>query len=166
MDFYAALIIFLALIAYITFQLFQTVPASSKNLKEEVIKIEAYQLSELLINDGGYPLDWYDATKYPSITDIKRIGLSDSTKNITNFLSSQKITRFKTLCSSFNNIKSLLDIKNEASFTIIEHDLAGDVVFSNCKSTEAKTTSFNVSRTALIAGTSYPTEIIVEVWRK
>ncbi len=167
-DFYIALVVFLGVIAYITFQLFQTVPASSANVKEESIRIEAYQLSELLINDGGHPNDWYDATKYPSVADIKRIGLSDSTKNITNYLSRPKVDRFKIICTNnFSDIKSLLDIKDEASFTLIEHTPAGDTVYV-CKSTTPsdKRTSFNVSRTVFIDVTSYPTEIIVEVWRK
>ena len=165
-DFYVALIIFTGFLAYITFQLFQIVPASSSNLDTESARIEAYQLSELLVNDGGYPSDWHDTTKYPSVTDIKRIGLSDSTKDITNYLSSPKITRFKSLCSNFNDIKALLDITDEAGFTIIEHRPAGDDVFNSCKSAQAKKESFSVSRTVFIDGTSYPTEIIAEVWKR
>lgn len=165
-DFYVALIIFIGFLAYITFQLFQIVPASSSNLDTESVRIEAYQLSELLVNDGGHPNDWYDTIKYPSVADIKRIGLSDSAKDITNYLSTPKINRFKSLCSNFNDIKALLDITDEAGFTIIEHKPAGDDVFDSCKSAEAKRESFSVSRTAFIAGTSYPTEIITEVWRR
>lgn len=162
-DFYIALVVFLGFLAYITFQLFQIVPAGSESVKDELIRIEAYQLSELLVNDGGHPLDW--ETK--PFSDIKRIGLSDTLKNVTNFLSNPKITRFKTICNNnFNDIKTLLDIKNEASFTIIEHKPGGNDVYNTCKSAEAKKTSFDISRTVIIAGTSYPTELIVEVWRK
>lgn len=165
-DFYVALVAFLGVVAYIGFQLFQIVPASSKNLNEESVRIEAYQISELLVNDGGEPSDWFDATKYPTAADIKRIGLSDS-KGMTNLLSPQKITRFKSLCINFNDIKTLLDVGDDASFTIIEHRPTGDVTDA-CKPTapSSKGTSFSISRTVFISGTSYPTEIIVEVWRR
>ena len=166
-DFYIALVAFLGFLAYITFQLFQTVPASSANVKEETIRIEAYQLSELLVNDGGHPVDW----QAKPLADIKRIGLSDTTKNMINSLSREKADRlfkgfglFPAICANYNDVRGLLDIRDEASFTLIEHK-SPDEVFT-CKSSESKKTSFNVSRTVLISGTSYPSEIIVEVWRK
>lgn len=159
-DFYIALIVFLGFLAYIAFQLFQIVPASSANLKEETIRLDAYQISELLINDGGHPNDW--ETK--PLSEIKRIGLSDTTQNIANYLSSSKVARFKALCSNFNDIKNLLDIKDSESFTFIEHKPTGDVV-ETCKSGAPidRRTSFSVSRTIFISGTSYPTEIVVKV---
>lgn len=160
-DFYIALVAFLGFLAYITFQLFQIAPASSANLKEETIRIEAYQLSELLINDGGHPNDW--ETK-ADITDIKRIGLSDTAKNIANYLSSSKVARFKAICANFNDIKKLLDIEDSESITFIEHRPTGDEI-TTCKSSAPidRGTSFSVSRTVLISGTSYPTEIVVGV---
>jgi len=162
-DFYIALIVFLGSLAYITFQLFQIAPASSLNAKEETVKIEAYQISELLVNDGGHPNDW--ETK--PLSGIKRIGLLDTSVNLTNFLSSPKIDRFKTICSNFNDVKVLLDVKDETSFSIIEHRTTGDTIdICNPVAVAGKKFSFNVSRTVFISGTSYPTEIIVEVWRK
>ena len=160
-DFYIALIVFLGFLAYITFQLFQTAPASSANVKEETIRLDAYQISELLINDGGHPNDW--ETK-PSLTEIKRIGLSDTTKNVANYLSSLKVDRFKTICADFTDIKNLLDIDDSESITFIEHRQTGDVT-TTCKSSVPidRRTSFSVSRTVFISGTSYPTEIVVEV---
>ena len=161
-DFYAALIMFVALIAYITFQLFQIVPANASGLDDESVRIEAYQLSEILVNDRGEPTDW--ETK--PLAEIKRIGLSDSSQGLTNYLSNSKLTRFKSLCTNYNDIRTLLDITEEAGFTIVEHKPTGDEVFNSCKSIEAKRTSFSVSRTVFITGTTYPTEITVEVWRK
>lgn len=165
-DFYIALVVFLGFLAYITFQLFQTVPASSANLKEESIRIEAYQISELLVNDGGHPLNW----ETRPLAEIRRIGLSDSTKNITNNLFRSKVSQLNTICSTptgYNDVKQKLDVKDEISITLIEHTLPIDTTWV-CRSSAPsnKKTSFNVSRTVLIGGTSYPTEIIVEVWRK
>jgi len=163
-DFYVALVAFIGLLAYITFQLFQIVPASSANAKEESIRIEAYQLSELLVNDGGHPLNW----ETRPLAEIRRIGLSDSTKNITNFLSRPKIDRLNTICTSptgYTDVKSILDIQNEFSITFIEHTLPEDTIWT-CKSAlpTNKKITFNVSRTVSVGSTTFG-EIIVEVWK-
>lgn len=166
MDFYVALVVFIGFLGYIGFQLLQTVPAVSQDVKDESIRMETYQLAELLISDGGQPNDWHDAVKYPAVSDIGRIGLSDSVKNKTNHLSPLKISRMKTICAaSFDDIKMLLDLKYDASFSIIEHKLGGDETYICGPATAAKKTSFAVSRTVFIDGTEYPTEFIAEVWR-
>ncbi len=164
MDFYVALIVFLGVLAYVSFQLFQTVPATYTNVKEESLRIDAYQLSELLVNDGGYPLDWDTRP----LAEIKRIGLSDSTKSITNYLSRSKIDRLKTICETptgYQDVKNILDIQNEMSITFIEHTLPVDSMWI-CKSSlpSNKKTAFNVSRTVTIDGTAFA-EIIVEAWK-
>jgi len=162
-DFYIALVVFLGFLAYITFQLFQIVPASSANVKEEYIRIEAYQISELLVNDGGHPLDWDTKT----LEKIKRIGLSDSVKIRTNYLSRQKIDQFKKICVTDGNyqaIKDKLDIQDELSVTFVEH--ADPDITWVCKSSVPtnKKISFNVNRIVSIDGASFG-EIIVEVWK-
>lgn len=163
-DFYAALVIFLGILGYITFQLFQTVPASSSNLEEESIRIEAYQISELLVNDGGHPIDW---TVKP-LAEIRRLGLSDSVENITNYLSRAKIDQLKQICITDGNyqaVKDKLDMQDEVSITFVDHTSPTDTIWT-CKSPipTNKEISFNVSRTVAIGGTSFG-EIIVEVWR-
>ena len=168
LDFYIALIIFLGFLAYLAFQLFQTVPEASENVREESIRIEAYQISELLVNDGGDPNDWYDTVKYPNIADFNRIGLSNSIKDITNYLSRQKIDRLEKICVTDGNyqaVKDKLDVQNEMSITFVEHTLPTDTTWI-CKSSTLtnKKTAFNVSRTVSVDGTAFA-EIIVEVWR-
>ncbi len=166
-EFYASLIIFLGFIVYIILQLVQVAPQNSRIADDEIIKIESYQISEILVNDGGHPVDWHDAVKYPDLTNIKRIGLSNSVKNIANLLDPLKIQRLKTICSNFNDVKNILDVKEDFSIAIIEYNPAGDSVYVCSSSTiSSKRTSFTTSRTVLIDGTSYPTEIKVEVWKR
>lgn len=164
-EFYIALLAFIGVLAYISFQLFQTVPASSANAREEAIRIEAYQISELLVNDGGHPLNW----ETRPLAEIRRIGLSDSEKNITNYLSRAKIDRLNAICASptgYQDVRNILAIQNEMSITFIEHALPSDTTWI-CKSTVTtnKKITFNVSRTVSIDGTAFG-EIIVEVWRQ
>lgn len=160
-DFYISLVIFLGFLAYITFQLFQVVPTTASALKEESVRIEAYQISEILVNDGGHPNDW-ETRRSP---EIKRIGLSDVTNNKTNLLSSQKISRLQTICQDdFDDVKDKLDITDEISIKFINHETEEQWT---CESStiSSKKTSFNIGRTVSIDGTSFG-EIIVEVWEK
>ncbi|MBI2546962.1 MAG: hypothetical protein HYW23_00765 [Candidatus Aenigmarchaeota archaeon] len=163
-DFYVALIIFIGFLSYVTFQMFQTVPANANTLKDESLRIDAYQISELLINDGGQPNDW----NARQISDVQRIGLSDASRNLTNLISRAKLDQLKNICvtgGDFQSIAQKLDIKNTTSITFIEHATHNDIIWI-CKSpvTTNKKTSFNVSRTVSIDGTSFG-ELVVEAWR-
>ena len=163
-DFFVALVAFLGFLAYITFQLFQTVPESSANVKEETIRIEAYQISELLVNNAGFPLDW----EAQPLSGIKGIGLSDPAKSMTNYLLRAKLDRLNTICQTptgYQDIKGILEMNNEMTITFIEHTLPTDTIWV-CKSSVAtnKKVAFNVSRTVSIGGNSFG-EIIVEMWK-
>ena len=164
-DFFVALIFFLGFVTYIIFQLFKVGPVNDANIKEEAIRIEAYQLSELLVNNPGYPLDWEIK---PLLSDIKRIGLSDSTANQANYLASQKISKLNSICNTptgYNDVRNILDVKDEISISFIDHSGPSDTIWI-CKSTVLtnKKVSFNVSRTVSVGGTSFA-ELIVEVWK-
>ncbi|MBI2005343.1 MAG: hypothetical protein HYS80_01115 [Candidatus Aenigmarchaeota archaeon] len=162
-DFYVALLVFLGFLAYITFQLFQIAPASSSDVREESIRIEAYQISELLVNDIGHPLDW----EAKSLAEIQRIGLSDSAKNITNYLLRAKVDQLKNICETptgYQDVKNILDIQDEMSITFIEHALPSDIIWACTSPTPTnKENAFNISRTVSIGDTAFA-EVIVEVW--
>ncbi|MBI2084290.1 MAG: hypothetical protein HYT70_01600 [Candidatus Aenigmarchaeota archaeon] len=162
-DFYVALIIFLSAIAYVVFQLVQVTPATLNALREENIRIQAYQISELLVNDGGHPNNWGEPAV--PLEDIRRIGFSDTSRNITNFVSSQKIQRFKTICdSNYNAILNLLNVDDGLAITIINHDTQ---TITACRppSIESQQISVNITRVVSIDGSSLG-EILVEVWRR
>jgi len=157
--FYASLVLFMGVLAYLTFQLFQIVPTTTDAIRLESTRIEAYQLSEVLINDGGHPLDWN--TK--QVSDIRRIGLSDSAQNKTNLISSLKVTKLKSICdSNYKDVKNLLDIKNE--FSIIFYNRVTNENWV-CKSPDVTRSSFNVTRIVSIDGNALG-EITVQVWQK
>lgn len=162
-DFYVSLIVFLGLMGYIAFQLFEITPVTSTNTQEESIRIEAYQISEILANDVGHPTDW--ETK--SLSEIKRIGLSDSSKSLTNYLSRAKLDRLRTICATdgYQAVRDKLDVKDEMSITFVEHALPTDVTWV-CKSAvpTSKEISFNISRTVSIDGIAFG-ELIIEVWK-
>ncbi len=156
--YYVSIVLFLGVLGYLTFQLFQTIPLNINSLGSESTRIEAYQISELLVNDGGHPNNWN--TK--PINEIKRLGLLDSTQNKTNLLSSQKISQFRTICNNYNDIKNLLDIQNEISINFVNY--ATNERWS-CKSGGQSSFSFNVTRIISIDGNALG-EITVQVWQK
>lgn len=57
-EYLAALSVFIASIVFIAYQIINFVPAYLKAANDERIRINAYQISELLINDPGNPVDW------------------------------------------------------------------------------------------------------------
>jgi len=70
----------------------RNVPNYIEEVNKEDMRAQAYMLSELLVNDAGEPANW------DSVSEIKRIGLSNQTENRTNFLSLNKINKLNSIC--------------------------------------------------------------------
>src|SRR3989344_2339105 len=100
-EYLVAVVVFIAFIGYFSFQLVNFLPAYLGQIRNERVRGEAYQLSELLINDPGFPINWH-----VNIGATRRIGLSDETRNETNLISESKI-EFSILITVFNRNKSL-----------------------------------------------------------
>ena len=159
LGYYASIALFVTVLGYLSFQLFQVVPANTNSLKIESTRIDAYQISEILVNDGGSPNDWN--TK--PVNQIQRLGLSDTSQNKTNLLSDQKISQFKTICdNNFNDVKDLLDIQNDFSISFVNY-LTNDKWI--CKSSGKSSTSFNITRIVSIDGNAFG-ELTVQVWHR
>lgn len=157
--FYTALILFIGVLGYLTYQLFQLVPVTTNAIRFETTRIEAYQISEMLVDDGGYPIDW----NTHQLPDIKRLGLSDTMQNKTNLISSAKATSFNTICTNnYRDVQNLLDIQNQFSITFIDHTSGVNWI---CKSPDVTSNSFNITRIVSIDGTDTG-EITVQVWQK
>jgi len=102
-------------IGYIFFQLTITSPHFIRESKNEILRIEAYQISELLINDPGKPIDW--PTK-----PVERFGLS-SNVNKTNLLATDKVSAFHSNCNSdYENVSRLIDTEYHFSIDLIDKD--------------------------------------------
>lgn len=116
-EYIVAFSIFITFVAYIFFRLLNLTPTYLEEIKNELIVSEAYQISELLINDYGKPINW-------NSRNVERIGLSDHSRNRTNFLSVDKINELKTLCDigNFDKVRASLDVYKEYQFKIILSD--------------------------------------------
>lgn len=115
-EYLVAVVIFISFVGYFSFQLLNFFPAYLTQIRSERVRSEAYQLSEILVNDPGYPIDWYS-----NPNSIQRIGLSDETQNVTNVISTAKLNQFIALCkgNGYVNVKKLLGAQSDFSALII-----------------------------------------------
>mgnify|MGYP001568672759 CR=1 FL=1 len=108
-EYYFSLIVFVIFISSLFFKMITIVPVYSDEINAQQLRSEAYQISEILINDVGYPGNWDKV----DISEVKRLGLSDETKNKTNVISLSKLTAFNNLYQSdYKKVLELLGIKD------------------------------------------------------
>ena len=114
-EFIFSVMIFLTTITFVTFIIISNIPLFHREAVNEDLRARAYEISELLLVDKGYPENW-DA---PNIA-AERLGLSGGGRYN---LSSDKITELKSMCqTSYENVKTLLghDYRNDVTIEIID----------------------------------------------
>ncbi|MHA1744032.1 MAG: hypothetical protein ACTSV6_07260 [Candidatus Heimdallarchaeota archaeon] len=155
-EYLTAFIIFITFVGYFSVQLLKIVPGYIDQIRTERIRSEAYQISEILVNDPGEPLDWYTD---PSSTI--RVGLSDETRNKTNFLSLAKINALDTECKK-NSYNGYYDVKrwlaSDYDFSII---LPGEI---DCHPPSTAVKSVNVTLRRIVSFDSGYGELIIQMW--
>lgn len=116
----ASFIFFIGLIIYIYFAYSANIPQFIEEVNKEDVRSKAYQLSEVLINDPGQPINWNSV----ALSLIKRIGFSDQNTNKTNMISYDKLNKFSdefgdcTVSSNFTKVQNRLSLNNSFSFYI------------------------------------------------
>ncbi|MFH0711220.1 MAG: hypothetical protein V1944_01445 [Candidatus Aenigmatarchaeota archaeon] len=136
--------IFIAFVSYVFFTVFNLVPAYTREVKAETLRSEAYQISELLINDVGSPANWY-VSGNPT-----RLGLSNETVNVTNFLSKQKLTSLSSKCFSpnyagFSEVRQWIGTERQFSILILSRNCAIPPVDCRPNSTVFRSSPVNIS---------------------
>ena len=139
-EYLASFITFIGLIIFIYFTYSGNIPGFIEEVKKEDVRSKAYQLSEMLVNDPGEPINWDDVGP-------KRIGLSDEISNKTNLISLDKVRELEQRCSNFENIKKWLGLNK--SFSIYVFNISQNNGKRNrlceCISTELITTAINTT---------------------
>jgi hypothetical protein len=119
---FAALSLFVVSVLFLIYELISYYPNYINEIRRQALLVEAYQISELLINDVGEPANW-------NSFNVKRIGLLDESLNITNVVSILKVSYANDICNSdYNRFKTLLDLKNDINFVVY---LEGSLI-ANC----------------------------------
>ena len=145
-EYLASFITFIGLIIFIYFTYSANIPGFIEEVKKEDVRSKAYQLSEILVNDPGHPMDWDDCGS----VCIKRIGLSDENFNKTNLISLDKVQELHTQCNNpggFDDIKKFLGLNKSFSiyvFNISQSDGKRDGL-CECSSPELIKTAINTT---------------------
>jgi len=110
-----SLLLFVFSVTYLIYQLLSYYPSYIGEMRRESIFSEAYQISEILVNDYGDPISWYSLP----LAQIKRIGLLNESIGKSNVLSLIKISKANETCNlNYQKFKQLLDLKNDISFVV------------------------------------------------
>jgi len=162
-DYFISLVIFILAVVYIVFQIIAMRPAYLNEVRNEILRSETYQVSELLVNDAGQPHDW-------NVANVKRIGLS-SDVNKTNYLSAAKIGKLASLCppagysSSFVKLFGV-DEKYQVSIIVKNTTPCSSLILADCHPSSqiaARTVNTSVKRVVAIDARCYG-EVMVQMW--
>lgn len=156
-DYYITLIIFIIAVTYFFFQISSSLPPYLKIVEEQSLKLEAYQISQILINDPGEPEDWYLDPE-----GVERIGLMDEKYNKMNLISLEKALKLNEICSNnYEKFLESLDIEVNVALTLI--DKTNGKIILECKPQEILPKErFNVKR--FLSFQNGFGELLVEVW--
>lgn len=158
-DFYIGLIVFVTFVAYLIFEVMKITPTYLDKMREQRLYAEAYQISELLINDQGEPINWN------VVGGTKRLGLSDSSRNVTNYISLSKAAAFNNICNSdYTTTKALLGIPDNYQFSVYLVSKVDSTVPISCKSPQAIGRVRIVNMTRTVGFSSGYGELILLLW--
>lgn len=166
-EYLIVLVIFIIFISYFIVQLQLQKPVYMNEIISERLRSEAYQMSELLINDPGYPIDWENSI--PSdISKIKRIGLSNPAANLTNLLSIEKINAIGPTCApGYAKIKEWTGSEHDFSLYLIDR-LDNNNFLIECNPTNIKIKGINTTISRYVtfdkSGSRHYGELILQMW--
>jgi hypothetical protein len=162
MEVIVCMVVFIIFVSYLFFQILGIRPFYIQQIKAEKIRAEAYQISELLINDPGEPIDWI-ATK------VNRTGLSDHSFNLTNLISWSKVENLSSLCNrSYELAREKIGVK-DYQFSILVSRIDGGsplLCYPSPQIVKGGFLNFTIERVVGINTGSniVPGKVIVRVW--
>jgi len=112
-EFILAIIVFLSTISFVTFVILSNIPVFHGESISEDLRARAYEISQLIIFDQGYPSDW-------NPSNVLRIGLSNGTGYVIDTI---KVENLKSLCASdYARTKSLLgqEFRRDIKINIVD----------------------------------------------
>jgi len=119
-EYLTVLTLFIIFSTYFTFRMMEQKPAYVAEVQREIFRAESYRLSEMLVDDAGEPANWQTLAE----GGIKRIGLSDESKNVTNLVSEAKLLKMEQMCGAdYAAVKRL--VGGQHDFSLVRIDSSG-----------------------------------------
>jgi hypothetical protein len=163
----ASFIFFVGLVVLIYLSYSANIPRFVEEVNKENTRSKAYQLSEILVNDPGHPINWNSVSE----SNIKRIGLSDHYTNKTNLILWDKVYKFKQEFDCYNEFEKVQNrLALNKSFSIFIFNITDngnrDLLF-NCSPSAFPKTGINATVKRITAmnnsGNIELAEIIVQM---
>jgi len=163
-EFLTAMLIFITFVGYFSIQILMFIPSYINEVRSENLRSEAFQISELLINDPGEPLEWNLNFK-----DANRTGLSDHTQNKTNLLSGVKILALDSECQkNYDLVKEKMGLDHDFSLILIDRKTDKPKIENCYPKSITKFRQVNITIRRVIAyeedGNINYGEMILQVW--
>ena len=98
-EFIISVMVFLSVTSFITIQIINNISSMRRDLLTEDMRSTAFQISNIIILDGGYPNNWNSG-------NVERIGIADGFYSI----SQNKLNELKNICESDGGYKKFLSI--------------------------------------------------------
>jgi hypothetical protein len=147
-EFLVTTAVFISFIGYFSFQLINFYPLYLNEIRNERIRSEAYQISEILANDP-------------------RLGLSDETKNKTNLLSMNKINEIgdgTDLCKpGYDTVKERLGSAYDFSIALTRK-IPSEMILINCHPPSSPLKAINITVRRIVSFDSSYGELIIQMW--
>jgi len=162
LEYLAVLTLFLVFSLYFAFRLLEYYPLHLKNVREEILRSDSYRLSEMMINDDGWPTNW-ETLPFAS---VERIGLSDATEDITNLLAAAKVNALDNLCHTlgeeYPSVKRLVGAEHD--FFLEINNTSGDgSLYTQCGPLPASGSVSIIRRIVAFDNGDYG-ELVVQMW--
>lgn len=161
-EYLTVLVLFMVFSTYFVFRMLDQKPAYLAEVQREIFRSESYRLSEMLVDDAGAPANWQTLVG-GSEAGIRRIGLSDASRNVTNLVLEAKLAGMKQMCTGFagyTNVKALVGASHDFSLVRIGSDGAAETVCG-----PGTTGDVRASMTRFVAfDTGDYGQIIVQMW--
>lgn len=157
-EYYVSLMFFVSLVTYLFLRMIALTPSFLEQIRRERIYSEAYQISEILINDPGEPPTWDE-------NNVKRIGLQDESIKKLNYVSSDKISKLKSICQSdegYQKIKRKLGVDEDLEISINVSE-ENNLLVSCYPDKIPSRSGVSISRIISIDGKKYG-RVVVSVW--
>jgi hypothetical protein len=154
-EYLTVLVLFMVFSTYFVFRMLDQKPAYLAEVQREIFRAESYRLSEMLVDDAGEPANWNGG-------NVKRVGLSDETKNVTNLLNETKLSKMKQLCTGaagYANVKSLVGAQHDFSLEYINSSGAFDIC-NPCVTCDVKA---SITRFVAFSTDNYG-KMILQMW--
>ena len=111
-EFILSIVVFLSVIIFVSFVISGNIPVFHRESLSEDARARAYQVSQLIIFDEGYPENWEPA-------NVERIGLSTGEAYR---ISTTKINNLAAVCTDYNRLRLLLsqDLSSDIKISIVD----------------------------------------------